>query len=393
MVASLVTISLWCLLSLPVTVSSILAAGSQDAAASPVRVIEQSLSEGKPEPARRALVQLLETPRVDSDTLMHAGMSFAQQELYPEAAQAFARCARDFPAVFEAHYNLALAYLALQKHEEAWAALEKAPQVSSRQRSAQSYMKGKILLATDRLDEAERELSGAFQAAPREENYALDLGLLRVRKRNQVGAIEVFSQGVSYHPRSAPLLLGLSLAQLLGGQRSESIQSSQRLLKLDPAFGPAQLLLAFTLYHDGQLEEARKTVVTALSKPNPHPYVRYLHAAVLQKLQSTDYETILSELSLASRSIPGCALCYLGEAKVYRAQGKFELAIEALEKAVRLDPSFSEAWYHLSIVYGRAGRKEDASKASAEFSRLKSEKTNRETELLRTLFLQTMSQQ
>jgi tetratricopeptide (TPR) repeat protein len=324
---------------------------------------------------------------------MHAGMSFAQQELYSEAAQAFARCARDFPAVFEAHYNLALAYLALQKHEEAWAALEKAPQASSRQRSAQSYMKGKILLATDRLDEAERELSAAFQATPREENYALDLGLLRVRERNQVGAIEVFSQGVSYHPRSAPLLLGLSLAQLLGGQRSESIQSSQRLLKLDPAFGPAQLLLAFTLYHDGQLEEARKTVVTALSKPNPHPYVRYLHAAVLQKLQSTDYETILSELSLASRSIPGCALCYLGEAKVYRAQGKFELAIGALEKAVRLDPSFSEAWYHLSIVYGRAGRKDDASKASAEFSRLKSEKTNRETELLRTLFLQTMSQQ
>jgi tetratricopeptide (TPR) repeat protein len=133
--------------------------------------------------------------------------------------------------------------------------------------------------------------------------------------------------------------------------------------------------------------------VTALSQPNPHPYVHYLHAAILQKLQSTDYETILSELSLASRSIPGCTLCYLGEAKVYRAQGTFELAVEALEKAVRLDPSFSEAWYHLSIVYARAGRKQDASKASAEFSRLKSEKTNRETELLRTLFLQTMSQQ
>jgi hypothetical protein len=112
-------------------------------------------------------------------------------------------------------------------------------------------MKGKILLATDRLDEAERELSAALQAAPREENYALDLGLLRVRKRNQVGAIE-------YHTRSAPLLLGLSLAQLLGGQRSESIQSSQRLVQLDPAFGPAQLLLAFTLYHDGQLEEEER---------------------------------------------------------------------------------------------------------------------------------------
>jgi Flp pilus assembly protein TadD len=87
----------------------------------------------------------------------------------------------------------------------------------------------------------------------------------------------------------------------------------------------------------------------------------------------------------------GIQLAPIGALNTYK--GKFELAIGALEKAVRLDPSFSEAWYHLSIVYGRAGRKDDASKASAEFSRLKSEKTNRETELLRTLFLQTMSQQ
>ncbi|MCI0720378.1 MAG: tetratricopeptide repeat protein [Acidobacteria bacterium] len=134
-------------------------------------------------------------PRIDSDTLMRAGMGFAQREFYLEAARAFARCTSDFPAFFEAHYNLALAYLALQRHEEALAALEKAPQTSSRQRSARSYMKGKILLATDRVDEAEQELSAAFVANPREENYALDLGLLRVKKRNQAGAIDVLSQG------------------------------------------------------------------------------------------------------------------------------------------------------------------------------------------------------
>lgn len=134
-------------------------------------------------------------------------------------------------------------------------------------------------------------------------------------------------------------------------------------------------------------------MVKALSAAQSHPYLRYLHAAVLLKLQSTNYQEILSELAIASHSIPNCTLCYLGEAKVYRAQGKIELAIPALEKAVRLDPSFSEAWYHLSLAYARSGRKEEAKKANEEFSRLKNEKMNRETEQLRTLFLQTMSQQ
>ena len=89
---------------------------------------------------------------------------------------------------------------------------------------------------------------------------------------------------------------------------------------------------------------------------------------------------MLRELETANQGIPGCALCYLVRGKVHQAQGNLKSAIDDLEKAVRLVPAFSEAWDHLSLVYGRAGRRTDAAQASAQFTKLKAEKANNETE-------------
>jgi Flp pilus assembly protein TadD len=86
-------------------------------------------------------------------------------------------------------------------------------------------------------------------------------------------------------------------------------------------------------------------------------------------------------------------LCYLAQSKVDEARGDLQSAINELERAVKLDPNFEEAWYHLSMVYARAGQREQASRASAEFSRLKSEKSNRDTEILRDVFLKTLAAQ
>jgi len=130
-----------------------------------------------------------------------------------------------------------------------------------------------------------------------------------------------------------------------------------------------------------------------LAAAHPNPYLYYLHAAALLKLQSKDYNRISRDLAIASAAIPECTLCCLAQSKVHEARGDLQSAITELEKAVKLDPNFEEAWYHLSTIYGRVGRREEATRASAEFSRLKSEKTNRDTEILRDVFLKTLSEQ
>src|SRR5712692_1581289 len=183
--------------------------------------LAQALARGENQRASELLRQLLERPQLDADLLLRLGIELAQRELYASAARAFARCAQEHPQVFEAHYNLALAEFAEQNFTPALAALDAAPHGSKPQQLARLYLRGKIENALGKATEAERDLAAAFSGAPRQENYALDLGLLYLRQRVYPRAAEVFERGASFHPRSPYLALGLGLAQFLGGREPQ----------------------------------------------------------------------------------------------------------------------------------------------------------------------------
>ncbi len=387
--ASVVTLTLLTLGSL--------SAGAQNAARKEVSSargllasLKEALSQGEKPKAREVLAKLLTQHGLDSQVLLEAGLGLAQQELYAEASQAFARCVRDYPELFEGYYNLALAQLALRKYPESLATLEEAPRASQAEENARLYLRGKIEAEMGRTRQAERDLAAAFAAAPQEENYALDLGLLYLRQRDYVKAIDVFQRGTTSQGGSVFLLLGLSLAQFLGGKNADSLQTCERILRLQPDFSPARILLAFALYMDGEFEEAARIAGAGLSTPDPSPYLYYLHAAILLKLQSKEYAGMLEDLARAERAIPSCSLCCLTESKIHQQMGNLNASAADLEKAVRLDPTYPDAWYRLASLYDRLGRYDEAKQARTRFRELKEERTNRETEILRHGFLEAL---
>jgi cytochrome c-type biogenesis protein CcmH/NrfG len=142
----------------------------------------------------------------------------------------------------------------------------------------------------------------------------------------------------------------------------------------------------------GNLAEAEKIAAQGLAEPRPPAYLYYLHAALLLKRQSKAYDRILRELAVAARALPACSLCYLAASKAHEAEGEPARAIADLETAVRVDPGFSEAWYRLAPLYQRAGRAAQATRARGEFQKLKATKQDRETEMLRRMFLETLSE-
>src|SRR5439155_22437497 len=133
-----------------------------------------------------------------------------------------------------------------------------------------------------------------------------------------------------------------------------------------------------------------KATAQGLAAPTPSPYVYYLHVSLLLKLRATDYERMLRELSLAEQGIPECSLCALAESKIHQALGHVPAAIADLERAVKRDPNFSEAWYRLALLYERAGRPQDAEQGRARHSRLKAQESDREAQMLRQVFMKSL---
>jgi tetratricopeptide (TPR) repeat protein len=352
--------------------------------------IEEALAKGETDTVRKLLADFLTEPRVPAETLLRTGASLAEHDLYPEAAKVFDRAVKDFPQLFEGYYNLALAELALRESSDALATLAKAPPTAPSGEVARSYLRGKIEAALGKNTEAERDLAAAFTAAPREENYALDLGLFYLRVQNYQRALVVFQKAASLQKNSPFLQLGLGLGQFLGGQEAEAIETCRALLAVQPNFSPARVMMAFALYVQGKIEEAERTAAQGLRDPNPSAYLFYLDAACLIKLQSRDYDLMLKDLTIAARAIPRCSLCYLALSKVHQRKGDRSDATADLEKAIRLDPSLADAWYRLAAIYEQAGQTQAARQARRRFEELKGNKANRETEMLRDVFVKSL---
>lgn len=350
--------------------------------------VDHAASQGNAGEVQKAVAELLARPQIELEVLLETGAKLAERELYGPARTVFARGVKDYPQNFEAHYNLALADIALAKFEEAGAALDGLGELSKEHRLAREYLEGKIYDATGRTALAERAYTAAFSGAPEEENYALDLGLFYLRRKLYAKSVATLETGAKHHPDSAYMLLGLALGQLFGDDPARAVATCRKILALEPNFGPAQLLLVAGYYMNGENENCVRETAGFLGRAGTPPYLYYLHASAMLKLNSKDYPSMLRDLETANRAIPGCSFCYFALSKVHQEMGDEPEAIADLETLVTsVDPQFTQGWYRLSTLYQRAGRKQEAAKALANFRAIKTAETDRETEYLRKLFL------
>ncbi len=350
--------------------------------------LDHALARGDAKVAHALAAELLVANAVNYDTLLGAGVRLAQREMFQDASLLFARCVKDYPDAFEARHNLALSLVALNRSREALQTLSNGTASNKSEEIATLHLKGVIQASLGDTAQAESNLAAALDGAPSVENYASDLGLLELRTRAYGKALRTFQRGLEYHPDSSYLLLGLSVGQALQGLYQESMASSALALKYDPSMSLAQLLVAFTTYLSGDFEKAHSLAGAALRAGNTDPYLRFVHASSALRINSKDYDNLVSELDEAIRAIPRCVPCYVARSKVRQEQGDLSGAIADLAMVTnQLDATFGQAWYRLAALYNKAGNATAADGASARFHELKQEQINRDAELLRQAML------
>ena len=131
---------------------------------------------------------------------------------------------------------------------------------------------------------------------------------------------------------------------------------------------------------------------SGLALPNPNPYLYYLDAAILLKQHGGEYAQILSDLAAAEKNVPACALCYVASGKAREEHNDLTGALSDFQTAVRLAPGLSEGWYHLASVANRIGKKSEAAQARRHFQQIKANEDEREKEMMREVFLQSLGE-
>ncbi len=176
-------------------------------------------------------------------------------------------------------------------------------------------------------DVAEHYLARAVQIQPRSWEVRQTAGVVKVMLEQSPQAVADFECGLHLNPQHPPLLIGLAVACALTGRGAEAKR---------------------------RLEQAER-----LDKGNPliHGHLGWL------SLREDSATQAASETEIALEKRPKDAILHnnLGLAQI--GLGAYEVALESLRSANRLDPELHPVHYHLGAVYALLKQPEDAIKA------------------------------
>ena len=220
----------------------------------------------------------------------------------------------------------------------------------------------------DPLD-AVREYERSARMHPSEQNY-FDWGAELLLHKAAQPAVEVFTKGSALHPDSARMLAGLGAAFYGVGSYDDAARRLCAASDLQPD-DPAPYLFL------GQME---KTVSAPLpcgdeklarfARVQPaNALANYYYAVSLCKRQRGSENSAASHqeealLEKAVRLDPNFGEAYVQLGTIFFGRNDFAQAIQAFQRAITASPQLSEAHYRLSLAYKRTG---DDARAHEEF--------------------------
>jgi predicted O-linked N-acetylglucosamine transferase (SPINDLY family) len=267
--------------------------------------------------------QILQVNPAEANALHLLGL-LTQQQGHPQAAvDLIRRAVAVLPQVAELHCNLANAYLALERWEEAAA--------SARQ---------------------------ALRLRPDLPEGHTNLGDALVGQQRWPEAISCYRQALALRPGFAEAHTKIGQALAAQGQIEEALAFFREALRLRPELFEAHLNLGGLLKKRGLLTEAEASFRQALRlRPKDADVHNNLGATLAEQER---FEEAVSLYRAALRLNPEFAEAYLNLGAALARLCQHDEGIACLEQAVRLQPALAEAWNGLGNFYKDQGRTEEA---------------------------------
>jgi tetratricopeptide (TPR) repeat protein len=263
------------------------------------------------------------------------------------------------PHSVETRYNLGIAYYRAGNISSARETLES---LRKEHESAEvESLLGEIYEKDTQYLKAVQAFQKAAEMEPSNEEYRFDFVSELLSHRNYDAALLVAQPAVHDFPSSMRLDLTLGVAHFAKGMSNEAMED---FLTTARKFPDSELPLYFlALAGDAlraDLDEIRDLVRTYASRhPDQFWAYSYLgHDALQAARTSLSSDALLEAEKLLKKSIelqPSYPDSHLGLGNAYFQQKRWQEAIEEYEKAIRLNPTLTEAHYKLYLTYAQVG--------------------------------------
>ena len=234
--------------------------------------------------------------------------------------------------------------------EQADKLLKKSPDIAQAH-----YLRGIALVRLDRNDEAAQALQRAFDLSPDQPGVEGALGVALVQKAQSLEktgkkddaavlyakAADHLGRELERMPDSASFLSNRAVALEATGRTPELKSTLEKLLKIDPASVPVRLGLANLAFKDNRSDDAI-TLLDQAPKTDKAFAVTYYNIAA-SRFNNGEVPAAIATAKKGIALDPDLAPLHRLLGLAYIRSGENALAIEALEKVLKLVPSGPEA--------------------------------------------------
>jgi tetratricopeptide (TPR) repeat protein len=296
----------------------------------------------------------------------YLGTLFYERDAFADAAVAFKRASTLSPNLGTAWVMLGLCEFKLGRHTDALKHIQHGRQLGvgpePQLRHVMLYHEGLLLIGKGDFERAQETLSVLSQEGVENEELTTALGLSVLRAR--------FSDLLGGSPGTREVVRRAGWAEHLAAQKEfdEALSEYDRLAADFPKLQGVQYAYGRFLININQDEKAIAAFKRELENTPNHLPARLSMAAT--KLRLKDAAGGLAYAEEAVKLYPKVPLGHLLLGLLLIDVGQTLRAIDELETARRALPNEPQIYFALGRAYSRAGRKADAAKARATFTRL-----------------------